>query len=113
MLANVEHENTKSCECLPDCNFIFYYYENVHERFKVENQSQLEEHSAAAIRYEDYEFVAYKRYESYASAGLLSNIGGLLGLFLGVSVLSIIETIYFFTLRLLSDTCCNVSNLRQ
>lgn len=105
-LTNVEHEDYKSCKCLPECNHINYYFENFHERFTVENQSKLEEHTAALIRFEDDEFVAYKKYESFGSVGLLSNLGGLLGLFLGVSVLSIIETIYFFTLRLFNDIWC-------
>lgn len=48
-------------------------------------------------------FVAYKRFESYGAVGLLSKIGGLLGLFFGLSMLSIIETVYFFTLRFLVD----------
>lgn len=30
----------------------------------------------------------------------MANCGGLLGLFMGVSVLSIVEVIYYFTLRL-------------
>lgn len=110
ILKNVEHEDYKSCKCLPECNIISYYYENFHERFKVENQSMFDEHSAALIRFDDDEFVAYKRYESFGSVELLSNIGGLLGLFLGVSVLSIIETIYFFTLRLFNDIWCKKKN---
>ena len=48
-------------------------------------------------------FVAYKRYETYGRVALLSNIGGLLGLFLGISLLSVIEIIYFFTLRFIDD----------
>lgn len=34
----------------------------------------------------------------------VSSCGGLLGLFMGVSVLSVVELIYFFTLRL----CCKI-----
>jgi Amiloride-sensitive sodium channel len=33
----------------------------------------------------------------------LCNIGGLLGLFAGMSFLSLVEVVYFFTLRLISD----------
>lgn len=109
-LSNVEHVDYKACRCLPDCIRIMYHHEMVDEKFTVENQSKHEKNSAAVLRYDDDEFVAYKRYESYGSAGLLSNIGGLLGLFLGVSVLSIIETIYFFTLRLLNDAFCRLKS---
>lgn len=40
------------------------------------------------------------RSEMYTTAIFIANCGGLLGLFLGISMLSIIEFIYFSTLRL-------------
>ena len=60
-------------------------------------------HATATFYFGDDEFVAYKRYDTHGRVGLLSNIGGLLGLFLGISLLSIVETIYFFTLRFFND----------
>lgn len=41
-----------------------------------------------------------KRSELFGFTGFMANCGGLLGLFMGISVLSIIEIIYHFTLRL-------------
>lgn len=41
-----------------------------------------------------------KRIELYTYTDFLAICGGLLGLFLGISALSIIEMVYFFTLRL-------------
>lgn len=41
-----------------------------------------------------------KRIEAYTTTDFLAICGGLLGLFLGISVLSVIEFIYFATLRL-------------
>jgi hypothetical protein len=38
----------------------------------------------------------------------MANVGGLLGLFMGVSILSLIEVIYYLTIRL----ACNL-NLRR
>jgi hypothetical protein len=59
--------------------------------------------AAVQVYFDDVEYIAYRRYASFGTVTLLSNIGGLLGLFLGVSVLSVIETIYFFTLRFIDD----------
>lgn len=43
--------------------------------------------------------VQYKRDQLYGIEDLVSNIGGLMGLCLGFSLLSVVELIYFFTLR--------------
>lgn len=43
---------------------------------------------------------SFQRTESHTYTDFFANCGGLLGLFLGVSVLSIIEFIYYSTLRL-------------
>lgn len=93
----------ESCNCLKDCNFVQLNQVNINERFEVGNDSDFVHRSSASIYYGDDEFVAYRRLESYGNVELLSNIGGLLGLFLGMSVLSIIETVYFFTLRFIDD----------
>lgn len=53
-----------------------------------------------SIFFKQRQFIAMKQSEYYSQIGFLANCGGLLGVFLGVSFLSIIETIYYFTLRL-------------
>jgi Amiloride-sensitive sodium channel len=40
----------------------------------------------------------------------LCYIGGLLGLFAGISILSLVELVYFFTLRLIGDAFKNQSS---
>lgn len=52
------------------------------------------------IFFKEHQIVTSKRSELYGQTDILANCGGLLGLFMGVSVLSIIEFIYYFTLRL-------------
>lgn len=44
--------------------------------------------------------MASKRIEFHSTADFLANSGGLFGLFLGASLLSLIEFVYYFTLRL-------------
>lgn len=45
----------------------------------------------------------------YGKTDFVANCGGLLGLFMGVSVLSIVEALYFCTLRL----SCNLRRRRM
>lgn len=53
-----------------------------------------------SIFFKEHQFITSKRSELYGLTDFMANCGGLLGLFMGVSVLSIIEIIYYFTLRL-------------
>lgn len=53
-----------------------------------------------SIYFKEHQFITSKRSELYGLTDFLGACGGLLGLFMGVSVLSIVECIYYFTLRL-------------
>lgn len=57
--------------------------------------------SRVSIFFRDHQVEKMKRREASSTTLFLASCGGLLGLFLGGSVLSIIEFIYFFTFRLL------------
>lgn len=54
-----------------------------------------------SISFKENQFVTLKRSvtELYGPTDFLAKCGGILGLFMGVSFLSIIEVIYYFTLR--------------
>lgn len=52
------------------------------------------------MSFKEISFIALNRSETSTLPDFISSCGGLLGLFLGVSVLSLIELVYFFTLRL-------------
>lgn len=56
--------------------------------------------SMVTIYFRVYQVETHKRTEVSTLASFLASCGGLLGLFLGVSVLSIIEFFYYSTLRL-------------
>ena len=49
--------------------------------------------------------IEYKRDQLYGIEDLVSNIGGLMGLCLGCSLLSGVEFLYFFTLRWITLLC--------
>lgn len=52
------------------------------------------------ISFKDNQVFASRRSELYGKTDFLANCGGLLGLFMGVSLLSVVEAIYYCTLRL-------------
>uniref|UniRef100_A0A336KF14 CSON006508 protein n=1 Tax=Culicoides sonorensis TaxID=179676 RepID=A0A336KF14_CULSO len=52
------------------------------------------------LHYEDSQFLAMRRHLAYTFADFVSQVGGILGCFLGISIFSIIEILYFWTVRL-------------
>lgn len=50
------------------------------------------------ISFKDNEFVSLKREEMYTTTNIVSTCGGLLSLFMGISLLSIAEIIYHCTI---------------
>jgi Amiloride-sensitive sodium channel len=54
--------------------------------------------------FKEGQFITSKRSELYGRTDFLANCGGLLGLFMGVSLISILEILYFCTIRL----ACNL-----
>lgn len=55
------------------------------------------------LYYKTFQFIPMKRTELYTDLDFISNCGGLLSLFIGTSLLSIVEVFYFFTVRLLDN----------
>ncbi|XP_063703633.1 pickpocket protein 28-like [Culicoides brevitarsis] len=53
------------------------------------------------IQFEESQFLSYKRIVPYEVPDFIANCGGLLGLFMGISILSLVEIIYFCTFRLI------------
>lgn len=56
--------------------------------------------SRLIIYYKDSKFIGLQRSEFFGQTDFLANCGGLLGLFMGVSILSLFEIFYYFTIRL-------------
>jgi Amiloride-sensitive sodium channel len=80
------------------------------EEFKLQNKSEARTKSSMSIYIAEDEVFVFKRYATYGIVTLLSNIGGLLGLFLGVSVLSVVEVFYFFVIRFINNMWWKESN---
>lgn len=56
------------------------------------------------IFFKEKQFITTRRSELFGPTDFLAYCGGLLGLIMGVSIMSIVEMIYHCTLRL----CCNL-----
>lgn len=59
--------------------------------------------TSASFYFGSDDYIAYKRYSNFGAVAFLSDIGGLLGLVLGISLFSILEIVYFCTLRLVNN----------
>ena len=68
-----------------------------------------QQYSRLTIFFKDSQFITSIRSELYGQTEFFANCGGLLGLFMGFSFLSLIEIIYYLTIRL----ACNINLRRQ
>ncbi|XP_037826366.1 pickpocket protein 28-like [Lucilia sericata] len=109
----VKDSNVKiMCDCMPACNSLEYNYEITRayldaEATTIAHRENYEEDGAITSRvtvyYRESQFTAIKRTVLYDLTQLIANCGGIFGLFMGISMLSVIEFIYFFSLRLLNN----------
>ena len=77
--------------------FDSYEFRKLHQNWEWEKFRN--EFSRLHIFFRNEFVIQYKRDQLYGIEDLVSNIGGLMGLCLGFSLLSVVEFIYFFTLR--------------
>ncbi|KAJ3655391.1 hypothetical protein Zmor_014523 [Zophobas morio] len=99
------------CDCKPSCNNWQYITEMSEDEFDVKKRLAFKfkeplledtdaKFSVMAIFFKREQFMALERAELYSVFDFISNFGGLLGLFIGFSLLSLVEILYFFTLRI-------------
>ncbi|XP_055858324.1 pickpocket protein 28-like [Episyrphus balteatus] len=108
-----EPETSKDCNCLPSCISIQYKaemehqtafdYASVQRALGTDSVQTIDPGIRSArltIYFKEAVFNALRRSELYSTTQFIANCGGLLGLFMGVSILSLVEFVYFFTIRL-------------
>ncbi|GJQ86102.1 hypothetical protein Trydic_g15258 [Trypoxylus dichotomus] len=99
-----------SCDCLPACTTLSYNAETSQADFNWKDmliafKANLSEFpgiqmSRLRLLFKEMQFINSERNELYGITDFMANCGGLLGLFIGFSFVSLIETVYFLTLRL-------------
>ncbi|KOB70726.1 putative pickpocket [Operophtera brumata] len=106
-------EVSSRCKCLPACTSIEYEAETsqadydwraIYRAYRLNITDEMSELSFARVMifFKEAQFITSRRSELYGQTDFLANCGGLLGLFMGFSILSVAEILYFLTLRL----CC-------
>jgi amiloride-sensitive sodium channel len=86
------------CNCFQPCSYISYTI----EALDIQHHANSTE-GIIKIRFKENEVISMERIQRFTIFDFLSYIGGLLGLFAGISVLSLFEIFYFFTLRLICE----------
>ncbi|KAG5667483.1 hypothetical protein PVAND_015463 [Polypedilum vanderplanki] len=92
-----------NCTCLPECNFVSYQT----TFYPAENFDDNE--TTIIVQLNTDNLILYRKFQHFTFSDAVSYVGGLLGLFAGISMLSIVEIFYFFIMRVFSDVfnCCN------
>ncbi|XP_022193624.1 pickpocket protein 28 isoform X2 [Nilaparvata lugens] len=88
------------CSCLPACTELSYTVENSHTySSETTAKSSISNNTGSVnVVFTEAYFITKERKELYGKTEFLSNCGGTLGLFLGFSVLSLVEVIYYISL---------------
>ncbi|CAG4955982.1 unnamed protein product [Parnassius apollo] len=108
------------CKCLPACTSIEYEAETSQADFDwkalytafnltISDDILDQKFARVMIFFKEAQFITSRRSELYGQTDFLANCGGLLGLFMGFSILSVAEIIYFLTLRI----CCIIWRKRN
>uniref|UniRef100_A0A1B0AX56 Uncharacterized protein n=1 Tax=Glossina palpalis gambiensis TaxID=67801 RepID=A0A1B0AX56_9MUSC len=103
------------CNCMPACTSLVYNAEISQGNFDLDkllsamgitNTPQDLQMSRLEIYFKENQFITSKRSELYGITDFLANCGGIFGLFMGFSILSLVEMLYHFTLRFWSNVQC-------
>ncbi|KXJ80275.1 hypothetical protein RP20_CCG025753 [Aedes albopictus] len=93
------------CNCMPSCTSYQYDFEMLKQSFtsggKIDGV-RADYLGTLSIFFKEPKFIAMVRSELYGLTDFIANCGGLLGLFTGTSLLSLIEIAYFCFVRPLS-----------
>lgn len=84
------------CQCLPSCT--------EHEIRVIGKQSEIEDRNSRSVMFKLLALPTqrYRRQIVREKLDIVVSVGGILGLFMGASILSLVELVYFFTVRFVS-----------
>ncbi|RZC37836.1 ASC domain containing protein [Asbolus verrucosus] len=102
-----DDEGLLDCDCKPLCTDLSYHGETSQtewkweEKFRLLNETKYDKNlthmSRLTVYFKVNHFITSERQELYGPIDFVANFGGLLGLFTGFSILSVMEIIYFLT----------------
>ncbi|KAK2581874.1 hypothetical protein KPH14_002336 [Odynerus spinipes] len=113
---NIQEVYQRPCGCVPDCSLYRYpvevsqgvldnniYFEDFHFLRKSSEDDETKNSSMIHVFFSDLIAIQYRRSVHYNWRNLFASFGGLLGLFVGFSLMSGFEVIYFFVIRIITD----------
>ncbi|RZC41709.1 ASC domain containing protein [Asbolus verrucosus] len=124
---DIKGEFDLECDCLPICSDLHYeaettetdwnwntlegfYFNLTDEGLSIVVLQDIAHktyfrwfHSSVNLFFKSDDFFSSERHELYGPIDFLANFGGLLGLFTGFSVLSLMEVLYFLSVRLICN----------
>jgi amiloride-sensitive sodium channel len=100
----------KNSGCLDECNMIKYRTEIIAHNVQVDRKAYnntywipFDFETEIEFKFKDVDIVPLRRYRQMTFSDFLAQSGGMLGIFAGISVLSVIELFYFMTLRWMAN----------
>lgn len=88
--------------CIPSCDSLNYEVQETMTGVEPTTNTSFQ-YSDVTIKFSSSEFLPMRRQESFSDLELLSAIGGTLGMFVGASFMSLIELIYYFSVKIMLD----------
>ncbi|KAL7013816.1 hypothetical protein ACKWTF_015599 [Chironomus riparius] len=88
-----------TCGCLDTCNDIQYNIDVIETKLPGKNKDFDNATMTITFRYKNDKFLPLVRRISFTIEDFLCQAGGLLGLYAGISALSVVELLYFVTIR--------------
>nr|XP_036212967.1 pickpocket protein 19 isoform X1 [Bactrocera oleae] len=92
--------NTMICNCLSSCNQLIYVTNYISEPLEDVNATDEIKKVHLDVHYSSTYMMQYNTRIRYTFVELLANFGGIIGLFLGASLMSGVELFYYFTIGL-------------
>ncbi|XP_020287814.1 sodium channel protein Nach-like isoform X2 [Pseudomyrmex gracilis] len=122
---NIEKIDGGPCGCIPDCSLFQYpiessfgsldssiYYNDGSFTQNPRNAISIKNHSIIHVYFNDLVAFQYRRILNYSWRNLFASFGGLLGLFVGFSLMTVFEFLYFFVIRVIVDARVKRSNIQ-
>uniref|UniRef100_A0A2S2PUG1 Sodium channel protein Nach n=1 Tax=Schizaphis graminum TaxID=13262 RepID=A0A2S2PUG1_SCHGA len=110
--------SSDSCDCLPGCTEFFFKTSSMNaQRTKIaeinNKNNPLSSSLILSVYYQSKNFIGFNRIMTFTFGQFMGNVGGIMGLCLGFSFLSLVEIIYFLTLRPFVNFCNSKKKLKK
>lgn len=87
------------CNCLPSCDSVKYNIEVIPKKLSNVSSNEI----VIRFKFKDSEYTPLRRYQQFTFIDFVSQSGGILGLFAGVSLLTVVELFYLLFIRGISN----------